>query len=54
MNEIEIYITVNGEKSTILKNKDKVSDLIQRGYWKEERLEPDRESYLNYWNGLEM
>lgn len=51
MNEIEIYININGEKSTVLKNKEKISDLIQKGLWKEEKLEPDRESYLNYWNG---
>lgn len=32
MNEIEIYLNLNGEKMQALKNKDTIKDLIAKGH----------------------
>lgn len=52
INEIEIYINVNGEKSQILLNKDTVYDLVIRGIFKEDKLQVGTEMDIySYWNG---
>ncbi len=38
LNQIEIYANVNGERLSVLKNKDTIEELIERGLLKEEKL----------------
>ena len=56
LNQIEIYANVNGERLSVLKNKDTIEELIERGLLKEEKLRsqemPDEVyNYYNHYNG---
>ncbi|CDW80562.1 zinc finger (c3hc4 ring finger) [Stylonychia lemnae] len=53
LNEIEIYISINGEKTQVLVNKQTILDLVQRNLWKYEKLIPKQQNEFdvyNYWN----
>ena len=56
LNQIEIYANVNGERLSVLKNKDTIEELIERGLLKEEKLRsqemPDEVyNYYNHYSG---
>ena len=52
LNEIEIYANVNGERLSVLRNKDTIKELIERGLLKEEKLRESQmpDEVFNYYN----
>lgn len=52
LSEIEIYNIINGEKVQILKNKDTIAELANRGMIQRERLIPSEylDPIYSYWN----
>lgn len=52
LNQIEIYANVNGERLSVLRNKDTIQELIERGLLNEDKLRESEmpDEVFNYYN----
>lgn len=48
---ISFSIHYNGDKVYALKDTDRLLDVISKGFWSHDKLVPNSEPHLGYWNG---